>query len=180
MSRRRVLESTLERGHYLLRRSDINHVTKTRSSIYSNLRRISVFSSSTMVSSDLGSDTEALKLETAEHNEHFPPSGTSNMKEDQHTTGEASKYTARLRGLADHVQDAGMPFLSFSRFHVMQILHLQNEIIKTHRASPAGNEEVEEVARLDMPQLGEMTDLYSEATIPPPRTTHPTKTLVPI
>jgi len=57
----------------------------------------------------------------------------------------------------------------------MQILHLQNEIIKTHRASPAGNEEVEKVARLDMPQLGEMTELYSEATIPPPRTTHPTK-----
>ncbi len=128
-----------------------------------------------MVSSDLGSDTEALELETAQHNEHFPPSGTSNIEEDHHTTSEVSKYTARLRGLADHVQDAGMPFLSFLRFHVMQILHLQNEIIKIHRVSSAGDEEEEEVAPLDMPQLGEMIELYSEATILPPRTTHPTK-----
>ncbi len=58
---------------------------------------------------------------------------------------------------------------------MLQILHLQNEIIKIHRVSSAGDEEEEEVAPLDMPQLGEMIELYSEATILPPRTTHPTK-----
>lgn len=36
----------------------------------------------------------------------------------------------------------------------MQILRLQNEIIKIHRASRAGDEEEEEVAPLDMPQPG--------------------------